>query len=585
MAQEKIQSITIENIKGIDKKVFNLDIIPNKASVLVAPNGFGKSSLAIAFNSLNRDKIKLKDDHYHKNDPNLVPKISLSIEKCGSLTTLEADNSKNEISQEFSCFVINSQLYARGKGSQYGRATATLEIEDIVLENKIPRNEKFNYSLKENKKRFGNYLKELIDIRELLDRRILIVELFEKKEGGKKLFDEAIKTKNQKAVNTFIQKINELSSGKTKDEILKYIGNNLSELRDIPCFKYIADIIKKYQSNEVNSYLSAIQFMWLYEKDKNRFKKVYEYSKYTIKKAKFINFLSAFDSTWKKIEAKEEQNQLVVKFPPARDISNGQRDVLSFISMLFKAREKLTKSSNILIIDEVFDYLDDANLVAVQYYITKFIDEMKKEGKNIYPLILTHLDPSYFKAFAFSNLKIYYLNKQQARKATNFERLIRARKDDSIKEDVSKYLLHYHTEEINKKNEFKSLKLEETWGEGNNFKNYINKEVEKYLKDKENKENYDPFAVCCAVRVKIEENVYNRLNKEEDKVLFLGTHETRKKLNFAESKGVPSPEIYYLLGIIYNKGMHWEEDKDNVTPIVNALTNLAIKQMIKEVFK
>ena len=207
---------------------------------------------------------------------------------------------------------------------------------------------------------------------------------------------------------------------------------------------------------------------------------------------------------------------------------------------------------------------------------------MKKEGKNIYPLILTHLDPSYFKVFDFNNLKIYYLNKQQARKATNFERLIRARKDDSIKEDVSKYLLHYHTEEINKKNEFKSLKLEETWGEGNNFKNYINKEVEKYLKDKE---NYDPFAVCCAVRVKIEENVYNRLNKEEDKVLFLGTHETRKKLNFAESKGVPSPEIYYLLGIIYNKGMHWEEDKDNVTPIVNALTNLAIKQMIKEVFK
>lgn len=581
MAQEKIQSITIENIKGIDKKVFNLDIIPNKASVLVAPNGFGKSSLAIAFNSLNRDKIKLKDDHYHKNDPNLVPKISLSIEKCGSLTTLEADNSKNEISKDFSCFVINSQLYARGKGSIYRTATATLGIEDIVLVDKIPGKAVFNYEYNSFKKLFGNTSKILPNINYLLSNKKLIISLFEKKD----FFDKAISTRTQNAINIFINKINTLPTNKTKDEILTHTENNLSGLRNITCLKGIADIIKNYETNETNEvscYLSAIQFIWLYNDDKNCFKKVYEYYSYEVKKEKIEGILSTFYSTWKNIEAKKVKEQLVVKFPPAKDISNGQRDVLSFVSMLFRAREKLTKPSNILIIDEVFDYLDNANLVAVQYYITKFIDEMKKEGKNIYPLILTHLDPSYFKVFDFNNLKIYYLNKQQARKATNFERLIRARKDDSIKEDVSKYLLHYHTEEINKKNEFKSLKLEETWGEGNNFKNYINKEVEKYLKDKE---NYDPFAVCCAVRVKIEENVYNRLNKEEDKVLFLGTHETRKKLNFAESKGVPSPEIYYLLGIIYNKGMHWEEDKDNVTPIVNALTNLAIKQMIKEVFK
>lgn len=581
MAQEKIQSITIENIKGIKNLTFNLDIIPNKPSVLVAPNGFGKSSLAIAFNSLNRDRIKLKDEHCHKNDLNLVPKISLSIEKCGSLTTLEADNSKNEISKDFSCFVINSQLYARGKGSQHGRATATLEIEDIVLENKVPKNKDLGYSLRENQKRFGNNSKVLTNIRQLLDKRTLIVELFEKEEGKKKLFDEAIMAKNQKVINTFIKNINTLPSNKTKDEILILIGNNLSELRNITCLKCIADIIKKYEDNEVSSYLSAIQFIWFYNDDKKGFEKVYEHSKYIIKKAKFKDFLSTFDSTWKKIEAKEERGQLVVKFPPAKDISNGQRDVLSFVSMLFRAREKLTKSSNILIIDEVFDYLDDANLVAVQYYITKFIDEMKKEGKNIYPLILTHLDPSNFEIFAFKGLKIYYLNKQQAQTSIHFEKLLRARKEDSIEEEVSKYLLHYHTEKINKRDDFRSLGLKETWGEGNNFKNYINEEVEKYLKD----EDYDPFAVCCAVRVKIEENVYNRLNKEEDKVLFLGTHKTREKLDFAESKGVSSPEIYYLLGIIYNEGMHWKNNYDNVTPIVTTLTNLTIKQMIKEVFE
>lgn len=577
MIQEKIQSITIENIKGIKNQTFNLDIISNKPSVLVAPNGFGKSSLAIAFNSLNNNRINLDKDYYHEDNSSFTPKISLSFVKNRNLTTLEADNSKNDIFKEFSCFVINSQLYARGIGSRFGTATATMNIEDIVLVDKIPEKAFLNYTYNTFKNLFGDISKILPNINYLLSNKKLIISLFEKKD----FFDKAISKRTQNAINIFINKINTLPTNKTKDEILTHTENNLSELRNITCLKCIADIIKNYGTNEVSCYLSAIQFIWLYNNNKNSFKKVYEYYCYQVKKEKIEGILSTFNSTWKNIKAKEERNQLVVKFPPAKDISNGQRDVLSFISMLFKAREKLTKSSNILIIDEVFDYLDDANLVAVQYYITKFIDEMKKEGKNIYPLILTHLDPSNFEIFAFKGLKIYYLNKQQAQKSIHFEKLLRARKEDSIEEEVSKYLLHYHTEKINKRDDFRSLGLKETWGEGNNFKNYINEEVQKYLKD----EDYDPFAVCCAVRVKIEENVYNRLNKEEDKVLFLGTHETRKKLNFAESKGVPSPEIYYLLGIIYNKGMHWEEDKDNVTPIVNALTNLAIKQMIKEVFK
>ena len=576
MIQEKIQSITIENIKGIKNQTFNLDIISNKPSVLVAPNGFGKSSLAIAFNSLNNNRINLDKDYYHEDNSSFTPKISLSFVKNRNLTTLEADNSKNDIFKEFSCFVINSQLYARGIGSRFGTATATMNIEDIVLVDKIPEKAFLNYKYNTFKTLFGINSKILPNIGYLLSNKMLIISLFEKRN-----FFDNISTRTQNAINTFINKIKTLPSNKTKDEILIHIGNNLSELRNITCLKCIADIIKNYGTNEVSCYLSAIQFIWLYNNDKNGFKKVYEYYCYQVKKEKIEGILSTFNSTWKNIKAKEERNQLVVKFPPAKDISNGQRDVLSFISMLFTAREKLTKSSNILIIDEVFDYLDDANLVAVQYYITKFIDEMKKEGKNIYPLILTHLDPSNFEIFAFKGLKIYYLNKQQAQTSIHFENLLKNRNKDSIKDDVSKYLLHYHTEKINKRDDFRSLGLKETWGEGNNFKNYINEEVEKYLKD----EDYDPFAVCCAVRVKIEENVYNWLNKEEDKVLFLGTHETRKKLNFAESKGVPSPEIYYLLGIIYNKGMHWEEDKDNVTPIVNALTNLAIKQMIKEVFK
>lgn len=42
-----LKIIEIENIKGIGHKRFALDIWPNKPSLLVAPNGFGKSSFLI----------------------------------------------------------------------------------------------------------------------------------------------------------------------------------------------------------------------------------------------------------------------------------------------------------------------------------------------------------------------------------------------------------------------------------------------------------------------------------------------------------------------------------------------------------
>ncbi|WP_420553917.1 hypothetical protein [Neptuniibacter marinus] len=51
-----IKKLIIENIKGFSSQSFELNIIPNKPSLLVAPNGFGKSSLAAAFLSLKQKK-------------------------------------------------------------------------------------------------------------------------------------------------------------------------------------------------------------------------------------------------------------------------------------------------------------------------------------------------------------------------------------------------------------------------------------------------------------------------------------------------------------------------------------------------
>jgi len=52
-----IKEIELTNIKGIQNKLFSLNLIPNKPNIFVAPNGFGKSSIGIGFNSLKPKKI------------------------------------------------------------------------------------------------------------------------------------------------------------------------------------------------------------------------------------------------------------------------------------------------------------------------------------------------------------------------------------------------------------------------------------------------------------------------------------------------------------------------------------------------
>ncbi len=565
-----INRITIENIKGIENKTFELNIKPNIPSIFVAPNGFGKSSFAIAFNSLNQNRLKLDEDYYHKNNQNLLPKI---VVECDN-NIYEANKNKNDISREISSFVINNKLFAKGKGSHFGTATATLNIEDITLVDKIPDRMNFNfYSLPKFRKKFGNNGRILPNLgKEVLSKQLLVRKISENY--------NCLENVNEKKIDNIINEIN--NSKGNKDEIKKWISEDkIGELKKINGLNIIGALICEHYFNEVDSYLYAIQLVWLYNSQKKEFKKACKYNNYLLEKRNFDNLLTSFNTTWKEIKTKETNNKLVVKFPLAKDISNGQRDTLTFIAMLFKVKEKLNKQKNILIIDEVFDYLDDANLISLQFHVSILIEEFKKEGSEIYPIILTHLDPNYFKNFVFKKQQIYYLNKGNSNVNDNFIKLLKFRNNEEIKDDISKYLLHYHTDEINKREKFKDLKLKETWGEGKHFQKYIEDQINKYFND----EDYDPFAVCCAVRVKIEEHTYNMINGEQDKKEFLNTHKTREKLDYAQSKLQKDiPDCFYLLGVIYNEAMHWKDNQDNITPVVTKLKNLTIKNMIRKIY-
>jgi hypothetical protein len=120
--------MSIENVKGISSKSFDLDIYPNKPAILVAPNGFGKSSIACAFNSLNKNRIALNEKDQHNRNASLEPKITISFDA----VSFEATGNSNDISSECDVFVINSPVYAKAISQNMGRFSASSASLDLI---------------------------------------------------------------------------------------------------------------------------------------------------------------------------------------------------------------------------------------------------------------------------------------------------------------------------------------------------------------------------------------------------------------------------------------------------------------------
>ena len=248
-----------------------------------------------------------------------------------------------------------------------------------------------------------------------------------------------------------------------------------------------------------------------------------------------------------------------------------------------RARRNFRKRDCILIIDEIFDYLDDANLISFQYFITKFIEEMKAQGKNIFPILMTHLDPMYFNHFCFNKhkMKVVYLKDVAAHPNVNILNLIKKREDISIQSLADKHHFHFYPTPVNLTAEFTALHLLPAWGESQRFHQSIDGEVVKYLNDQT---NFCPLAICFGVRVKIESLLHSKITDPVKQQKFLDTHGTKKKLDYCEEIGLDVPEIYYLLGIIYNDRLHWREGLDIIKPVAIKLENLTIKKLIRDIF-
>lgn len=573
----KIKNITIENCRGIDRLTISEELIPNKPYIFVAPNGFGKTSFAHAFTSIIGHKcIKLNEDDRFNDDQNKKASIAINFESdeySGILVANETMNS-NSIRDIFDICVLTNPQHVKAihqNFASYIPPKGKIVIDPIEI---CPKINSVNCPITKTdlRKEFGSKSYLVIDFSNIIcNNKIANVCIalldFIKPLLKEKIYKHLLKLKNEILLfdDNKIQNDNWLEL------------NNLIETNVVfhKCHKIIKNAFDK---NNINSFCILWEILISCKRNFKNTREYFEYKRYEFYKKNLISLIDTINSSkYKKATVNEKNKILKIEIPEPKMISNGQRDILSLIGLLYKAKIQLQKTYAILIIDELFDYLDDANMTVAQYYISMLIEDFKITNRKIFPIILTHLNPNFFRNYVFQKQKVIFLKSGNQQVTNSLQRLIDIRDCKEIEEQVSKYLLHYYPYDFDIKEQLKPYTdIRNSWGKKGVFIDFLKAEYEKYV----NCDCYDPLAVCLYTRIKIEENTYNALKANKD--LFLNKHKTWKKLYIALETGIELPESYFLLRIIYDEGAHSSTSKNNTSAIEAKLENQIIKEMIVE---
>jgi hypothetical protein len=356
------------------------------------------------------------------------------------------------------------------------------------------------------------------------------------------------------------------------------------------------------RSNSVTSLMKAIQWVDIMNRQEENVQKKVAYCQYKAKKEDTADLFAHLNKTWKDIQPEEKNGELVLEIKDSYNISNGERDTLLFIGNLEAVKYAMGNKDTILIIDEVFDYMDDANIVAAQYYIQRFLDRMKGHA-YLFPIILTHNDPEkFFRYNHQKDLKISYFDhpacevpNEKIKKMINKRQIwledekLPSDLKDAL-DDTNKYLFHFHPN-VDDKTEIPEMK---GFSKVKDFKDFCKTQLDNYLKNQMNRNKqkpaYDPLAICFALREMVEKYLYDRLQTDEQKKKFLNeTEGTHDKIRIAQEANVkPIPLIFEFLSMIYNEPLHVKDEvnkklTDAHKRLFSRLHNRTIQLMIKEV--
>ena len=600
---DEITEIKLKNIKGFGDpaQLVKVNILPNKVNLLVAPNGWGKSSLTAAFDSLRPSELEVAKEYKYKQDDALDSELTIVYNSI----SYTANSNKNEINNLFTCKVIHSDLYSKAVSKNMGAYSTTrgyLDIKDIEVR-RIPKKVTLKYKYTDEKMAFGNNGKILNNLSVFFQNKY-VLRLF-CDNAIKNSITKLLKGKNVSAlINKIIDEINSMSG--TGENIKRMVSASVfSDINANDAFSHLKNTFCK-EKTDIDAFTDIYQIIHFFNQNRASINDFLKYDDYDAFKTELDKNISDLNTTWKQIKTNERDGKLVVEFPYADEISNGQRDILTFIVRLqaFKTDIKQNKSY-FLLIDEIFDYLDDANVLAAQYYLTHLLNFAKKVHSKLFIGIFTHLDPRYFRSYAFGEkmLKVSYLKDVTAKANEAMKTFIAFRQELNHKDegeekqlwnDLSKYCFHYHPNLPNLKGKLTEInktrsknKVRENWGEGTNLFVYLLEELNKYLSEQP---VYDPYAISLAIRIGTEKKVYDRLSDVNDKNEFANVHNngTKDKMEFAEGKGILIPDAYYILSLIHGESDHIEYDKNTgdfkEKPVVYKLNNIVVKHMVAELF-
>ena len=519
MSMNIIKHIKVENIKGKDLLKITFDnLTSNQPNIIVAPNGYGKSTIATAFKASAHGKIKLDPKDTYKQNPANHPKSEIEFqgEFSGIFT---ATDEVNNISRQVLIDVIDSPLYAKSTTRRFGAGTtssADLRIEDIIVCSKIPNRCGWDYSYRRTKHSFGDKGKLFLNISKMLDDYNYIVSIFEIKDTINKCISLATP---QRMMNRFLDDCQIDGTALNSKNLIPIA--KINELKNNEHLKILLDCIqdmkcKPVEWQEIDVVFTAIQLCKVISKhyesgNRDIINKVYEFYQYKKLRSTIDDRLDNFNTTGRTIRSIEKSGKLMVTFDRADSLSNGERDVLSFVVNITKFEHSFSKTIGILIIDEVFDYLDGSNMLAVQYYMNELICNCKSSGKTLFPIILTHLDPESFSNYYFKKKKVHYISAHgQIDLNSNIVKMLRLRERTTLtadqKEEIEKHYIHYIDDSHTLSQEL-SDQIEVGFSDSNEvFREKLYDEIKnKYLKD----HAYNPIMVIAGLRVKIEEKVYN----------------------------------------------------------------------------
>ena len=593
---ECLKKITVVNVKGKDKfEVDFVNLVPNKVNIVVAPNGYGKSTITKAIAAAKSGSMKLDKVDIYENNENNKPALELTFgNKDGQIYI--SDTKKGEISRKMNIFTINSPVFAKSQaavGDNHWSQKASLFIKPVELYKKIPTKCDLEYKVSDFQAEFGPLSVKIPNIKKnLSDYRFVKflwdnMELLKRCCSSKKLF---------KAFGEFVEslKLNDGKSNIVENVIGETIYND-EEIRDF-CDNISVFSRSKYES--VECLLILIQICKLLKVEdkfnKEKLKNYYLYLNYKHTRKSIDELLKEFFPGNRVFKTKKEKDKLVVNLSRAERLSNGERDVLYFLIELKKFQLDFSKNVGLLVIDEVFDYLDGSNMLVAQYQLSKLVEECKQHNKKLFLIIFTHLDPELFKNYCFSKMQVHYLlNKGSRCEDSSIVKLIQYREkmDKNTKSIFDKYFVHYNNNNYNKDcldKQIQSL-FPPQITDSFRFREAAYEEVcANYLTENTNK-IYNPIFVVIGIRLKIEELIWQKLNNNQ-KDQFMEKRTTEVKLKFAELDcKCDVPELYYLLRPIYNDALHIDNTAASVSNKIKScllkLDNQFVRNLIGKVFE